>query len=140
MLQSVKVKDYMAANLVTFTPDMDIMDAVSELVSKRISGASVLDEHGSIVGILSERDCLKVTLHTAYYSEGGAGRVAEYMQPDVTTIDADMTILELAELFLSKPLRRYPVVENNRLVGQISIRDVLRALAVISAPESHARH
>jgi len=139
MLQSVKVKDYMAANLVTFTPDMDIMDAVSELIRKRISGASVLDEHGNIVGILSERDCLQVTLHSAYYSEGGAGRVAEYMQADVTTIDADMSILELAELFLSNPLRRYPVVQHNRLVGQISIRDVLRALAVIAAPESHAR-
>lgn len=140
MLQSDKVKDYMAANLVTFTPDMDIMDAVSELIRKRISGATVLDEHGNIVGILSQRDCLKVTLHASYYSEGGAGRVAEYMREEVTTVDADMSILELAELFLTRPMRRYPVVENNRLVGQISIRDVLRALAVIAAPESHARH
>lgn len=137
MLQSIKVKDYMAANLTTFTPDMDVMIAVTHLVQKRISGAPVLDEHGNLVGILSERDCVRVALEACYYSEQ-AGVVADYMNRDVQTIDGEMSILELAQLFIDKPFRRYPVVDGNRLVGQISIRDVLRALERISAPESHA--
>lgn len=135
MLQSIKVKDYMAASLTTFSPETDVMNAVTELIEKRISGAPVLDEHGNLIGILSERDCVKVALQSCYYGEQ-AGVVADYMQKEVQTIDGDTSILELAQKFIDKPFRRYPVVEGTRLVGQISIRDVLRALEKISAPES----
>ena len=138
MLQSIKVKDYMTANLTTFAPEMDVMQAVTELIEKRISGAPVVDKHGNLIGILSERDCMKVALETCYYSDQG-GSVSEYMQKAVETIDAELSILELAQKFIDKPFRRYPVVENNRLVGQISIRDVLRALEQISAPEAYAK-
>lgn len=138
MLQSLKVRDYMTANLTTFSPDQDVMQAVTALIEKRISGSPVVDDHGNLVGILSERDCMKVALQTCYYSEQ-AGVVADYMYPEVRTIDADMSILELAQKFVDDPFRRYPVLEGNRLVGQISIRDVLRALEKISAPEAYTR-
>jgi CBS domain-containing protein len=139
MLSSIRVKDYMAANLVSFSPETDILTAVHALVKNRISGAPVLDEHGNLLGMLSERDCIKVALDAGYYSEAG-GKVAEYMTADVRTIESDMSILELAELFLKESYRRFPVVEDNRLVGQVSIRDVLRALEVISSPEAHQKH
>ena len=124
---SAKVRDYMAASLVTFTPDTEIMDAIDALVRNRISGAPVVDEHGNLVGVLSEQDCMKVALHAGYYGDPG-GRVAEFMSTEVRTVDADTSIVELARAFLSTPYRRYPVLENERLVGQISRRDVLRAL------------
>ena len=122
MPKPISVRQYMAANLVTFSPDMEILDAIHQLVEKRISGATVVDEHGNVVGILSEQDCMKVALHAGYHGERG-GRVSEYMSTNVHTIDADTSILELAELFLNAPYRRYPVMEDNRLVGQISRRD-----------------
>lgn len=127
MLRSIRVKDYMAASLVTLEPDMDILRAIHQLVEKRISGAPVVDEHGNLIGVLSEQDCLKVALEAGYHETYG-GRVSEYMSHEVRTIEADTSIVELAEMFLDTPYRRYPVVENNRLVGQISRRDVLRAL------------
>ena len=128
MLKKILVRDYMTANLVTFTPDMDILDAINELVSKKISGASVVDQHGNLVGILSERDCMKVALNAAYHEELG-GKVSEFMTTDVKTVQGNMSIVDLAELFYKKPLRRYAVFdEENRLIGQISRRDVLRAL------------
>jgi len=127
MEKSITVREFMAANLVTFTPDMEILKAIHALVEKRISGATVIDERGNVVGMLSEQDCMKVALHAGYYGEHG-GRVSEYMSTNVVTIDADTSILELAELFLKSPFRRYPVMEDNRLVGQISRRDVLRAM------------
>lgn len=131
MLRSVSVKDYMTASLVTFTPDMDVMDAVHLLVERRISGAPVLDEHGNLVGLLSEKDCIKVALDHGYYEESGGGRVAEYMTADVATVDIDTSVLEVARLFLNRPHRRYPVMDENRVVGQISRRDVLRALEAL---------
>ena len=50
------------------------------------------------------------------------------MSRNPVTVDSELSILELAEMFVAKPYRRYPVVEDNRLVGQISRSDVLRAI------------
>lgn len=127
MLHSISVKDYMAANLVTLTPDMDVLDAIHKLVENVVSGAPVVDHYGNIVGILTEKDCMKVALSASYYEEAG-GKVAEFMTKEVKTVDAEASLVEVAELFLNSPYRRFPVVEENRLVGQISRRDVLKAL------------
>ena len=129
--KSCLVKDYMAGQLVTFGPDMDILDAIHELVRHRIAGAPVVDEHGNLVGMLSELDCMKVALHSGYYGESG-GPVADYMSSEVDTVDAEMSIIDLAQRFLDSGYRRFPVLKDNRLVGQISRRDVLRALEEIS--------
>jgi predicted transcriptional regulator len=131
MFKSIKVSDYMAASLITFNPETEMRLAISQLVEKRISGAPVVDDHGNLVGVLSEQDCMKVALSAGYHADFG-GRVKDYMSPNVTTIDADTSILELAQRFIDSPFRRYPVLRNNRLVGQVSRRDVLRALEALA--------
>ena len=120
-------KDYMCANLITFTPGMDILKAISLLIEKRISGGPVVDKQGNLVGVLSEKDCLKVALHTSYHSES-AGTVAEYMHTETKTVDADTNIVDIASMFLRDDYRRYPVLKDGRLVGQISRHDVLKGL------------
>lgn len=130
-IRSLKVKDYMSGKLVKFTPDTDVLDAIHELVNHRIAGAPVVDDHGTLVGMLSEFDCLKVVLTAAYHGDPG-GPVSELMTRDVQTVDADMSIIDLAELFMKSGFRRYPVLKDNRLVGQISRKDVLRALEKLS--------
>lgn len=130
-LRSVLVKDWMAANLVTLKPDMDVMDALARLVEARIAGAPVVDHHGNLVGMLSEFDCMKVALDSSYHGEWG-GRVSEFMTKDVITVPADMSIIDLARRFQESRLRRFPVMDDTRLVGQISRRDVLRALMSIA--------
>lgn len=130
MLKSVIVKDYMSANLITLTPDMGVLRAISLLIEKRISGAPVVDKLGNLIGILSEKDCMKIAL-TASYHEESAGKVADYMQPIVKTVDVNSSIVEVATLFLQEDYRRYPVLKDNRLVGQISRRDVLKALETL---------
>ncbi|GJL50100.1 MAG: hypothetical protein NPIRA01_13270 [Nitrospirales bacterium] len=124
-LHSVLVKDFMKANPVTFTPDMDIHKAMKVLVEQWISGAAVIDLRGNLVGLLSETDCLRVGLNAAYHDEWG-GTVGDYMTREVKTIEADSSIVEIAELFTKTPYRRYPVLQENRLVGQLSRRDVMK--------------
>ncbi len=139
MLESVKVKEYMGRSKITFNPDMDVLRAIHILIEQRVSGAPVVDDHGNLVGFLSEKDCMKVALNAGYHGESG-GRVAEFMTERVKTIDVETPIIEVAEFFLNSNLRRYPVVEENRLVGAISRRDVLMALEVMSAPEANKKH
>jgi CBS domain-containing protein len=126
-LGSVVVRDYMQTQVVTFTPDMEVMTAINDLVKHRISGAPVLDADGNLVGVLSEKDCLKVAL-TAGYEGVPAGIVAEYMTANAQTAAPDTPILEIASRFLDSAVKRYPVVKSGKLVGQISRADVLRAI------------
>ena len=130
-IKSCLVKDYMTKTLVTFKRDTNILDAIHTLVEHRIAGAPVVDDAGNLVGMLSELDCLKVALQAGYYGEYG-GPVADYMSGDVMTVNAEMSIVDLAQRFLDSRYRRFPVTDRNRLVGQISRRDALRALEVLS--------
>jgi len=129
--KSALVKDYMTGKLVTFHPETDVLDAIHELVAHGIAGAPVVDDHGDLVGMLSELDCMKIALHAGYHGHWG-GPVSEYMTTNTETVEADMNIIDLAQQFLDTGFRRFPVVKDHRLIGQISRRDVLRALGAIA--------
>ncbi len=124
-LNAFLLKDFMKTNPVTFTPDMDIHNAMKVLVENWLSGAAVIDLRGNLVGLLSESDCLRVGLSAAYHDEWG-GTVGDYMTKEVKTVDVDASIIEIAELFTKTSFRRFPVLQDNRLVGQISRRDVMK--------------
>ncbi len=130
-IRSATVKDYMSGKLVTFRPDTDVLDAIHELVKHGISGAPVIDDTGNLVGMLSEFDCMKVVLTAGYHGDPG-GPVSDLMATDVKTVRAEVSIVDMADVFMKSGLRRYPVISGNRLVGQISRRDVLRALTELS--------
>src|SRR5690606_23962127 len=75
------VADCMKVDLVTLTPDIEIVRAVALLLENRVSGACVLDAAGELVGVLSKRDCLKAALNASYYKQW-RGIVADYMSPN----------------------------------------------------------
>lgn len=125
-MRSVKVSDYMSRKLITFKPETSVVEAMGILLDNRISGAPVVDSQGVLVGVLSEVDVLDVVIQDSYYNED-AGIVSDYMKVAVDTVDPDSDIYSLAVRFHREHRRRYPVVKNGRLVGQISRRDVLRA-------------
>ena len=82
----------------------------------------------NLVGVLSQRDCLEVAL-TAAQDSCIAGPVAQYMSEKPQTVDPETNLTQLATMFTTAPFRRYPVIENGQLVGQISRSDVLRAIS-----------
>ena len=132
------VDGYMARDLVTFSPEDDILAAVNVLLDERISGAPVVDGSGHLVGVLSKKDCLGVVYSTSYHQEWG-GRVEEYMSRDVETMDAGTDIIKAADMFMNSSYRRFPVLANGRLVGQISRTDILRALKTRWTDQGSAR-
>jgi len=121
------VADIMATRLITFTPDTDIHEAIRILLDKRISGAPVVDAEGRLVGVLSKKDCLKVVFSTQYHDDWG-GPVRDFMSAPVETLDADLDIVSAAQAFLKSNFRRFPVLRDGRLVGQVSRYDVLNVL------------
>ncbi len=127
MAKPAAVKDYMSNIKVKFTPDMDVLEALSILLEKDVPGGPVVDRLGNLVGILSEKDCLSASLSASYHEQWG-GRVSEFMHAEVESVEADANIADVAKLFLEREYKHLPVMQENQLVGQISRRDVLRAL------------
>lgn len=125
-MKSLKVKDCMTADLVTFTLKTNVVEAMGLLLQRGISGAPVVDDEGTLVGIVSEVDLIQVVVQDSYYNEP-VGIVADFMRSNVETVTSDTDIFTLAEKFIREHRRRYPVVDEGVLVGQISRRDVLRA-------------
>ncbi len=127
MPESFTVADYMTREVVVVHPDVPASEAIVLLLKHKISGMPVVDEDGKLVGTLSERDCLQAFVHARYHNLPTT-LARDLMTTEVETVGPDMGILEVAELFLNKHFRRLPIIEEDRLVGQISRRDVLRAM------------
>ena len=116
------------AKLITFTPDQTINEIIDIIIEKRISGAPVLDANRKLVGIISERDCLRLIVDQAYHNlPHNSPKVSDYMTRQVKTLSPESDVVAAATEFLSTPIRRLPVVENGVLIGQISRIDILRA-------------
>jgi len=126
--ERVKVSDYMTRKLVTFSPDQPVMEVIEILLKMDISGGPVVNEKNELVGIISEGDCLKEISDCRYHNHPIENvKVKEHMIKNVETIDGDMNVLDAANKFLDSKHRRFPIVEDGKLVGQISQRDVLNA-------------
>lgn len=125
---SLKVSDYMTRNLITFQPEQSVEEVIEALISNKISGAPVVNSNNELVGIISEGDCIKHLSDSRYYNMPVEdSTVGSRMIKNVETIDGNMSIFDAAKKFLEAKRRRFPIVENGKLVGQISQKDVLKA-------------
>ena len=125
------VSNIMTSQLVIFSPEQSIHEVMRAFIKHRISGGPVVDESGKLVGVISEADCMKEISDSRYFNLPILDKsVAHFMTKKVDTIDANTSVFDAAALFSKSSRRRYPVIENNRLVGQVSRKDV-----VISALE-----
>ncbi|MEX2511961.1 MAG: CBS domain-containing protein [Cyclobacteriaceae bacterium] len=132
--QPILVQDFMVTNLITFHPDDTIDHVINVMTRKMISGAPVIDSMGKLVGIISEGDCLKEIIkgqytNTPYFPAA----VKEHMTKEVITMSPDITIFDAADRFLSMRLRRFPVIRDGILIGQISVSDIIRAIPKLKA-------
>ena len=120
----------MTQDMMTIHPEAMICDAIDVILTKRISGLPVVNGDGRLVGILTEFALLAI----AYDDSVKTDTVAQHMTTDVLSVDADAPISAAADLCLAHRVRRVPVVEDGRLVGLISRRDVLKAMYEAQAP------
>jgi CBS domain-containing protein len=130
------VREFMDRHVQTISPDLDIMDAVDFLLEKRVTGAIVADSKGKLAGILTEFDCLRLLTHGDARGETPRGKVRDFMTAQVQTIPPTMDIYYCAGLFMDVSFRRFPVVEDGRIVGAITRFDLLRAVHRYLAPQT----
>lgn len=122
------VADIMCHTLVVFKPEQSIHEVMSQFIKNRISGGPVVDDKGHLIGVISEADCMKEISDSRYFNMPILDKSVEhFMTKNVDTIDASLSVFEAADLFSKTSRRRFPVMQNNRLVGQISRKDVVVA-------------
>jgi CBS domain-containing protein len=117
----------MTTDLVTVPPQTDITHVVQMLIANDISGVLVVDDSEGLVGILTERDCIATASSAGYYDELG-GPASNFMTAPAETVSPDENLMDIAIRMTDSPYRRFPVIEDGKLIGLISRRDVLRAL------------
>ncbi len=123
-----------SSDMITFRPDQSIQEVIDIIIEKRISGAPVLDSQRKLVGIISEKDCLRVIVDEAYNNLPLSDRkVSDYMTEKVRTLSPNSSVVDAANEFLNTHIRRFPIVENGLLIGQVSRRDILKAAKNIHA-------
>jgi len=126
MLTKISIADYMTKHVVKLTQDLSVIDAVKIMLEHKITSAPVVDGQGHLLGMFSEMDGMKVFLDSVY-NQGMSGKVGDYMAKNPITVHAESSIVDLAEKFQELPIRSFPVLEDNELVGVISRTDLLRA-------------
>jgi CBS domain-containing protein len=119
----------MTRRLVTLRPDMRAFDAAGLLLKHKISGAPVTDGDGKLLGLLSEFDCLRAVATAEYDLDNRDSivTVSDLMTPVSHSVSPDLDLFGIAQKFVTLRVRRLPVLEDGRLVGQVSRRDALRA-------------
>jgi len=123
-----KVEDYMDKRFLTLEPDMDVYHAIDLLLDKGMNSAVVVDDAEHVVGILSEKDCLRLIAGGSYHQLPSA-KVSDFMTTEVFCIRPYTDIFKLADMFLGKHFRRIIVSDDNDILkGQITRRDLLRII------------
>lgn len=127
--QKVSVSDYMSTKLITFSPDQHMDEVIEVLLKNKISGGPVVNKDGELVGVISEGDCMKEVVRGKYNNMPNlSGLVVNHMSTNVISISPETNIFDAAGMFLEKRIRRFPVVNKGKLKGQISQKDIMRAV------------
>ncbi|MBU2895512.1 CBS domain-containing protein [Vibrio hepatarius] len=127
-MESLKVKDYMTLQAVTFKPEMSLSAALEKMLKSSYLGGPVINEREEVIGFLSGHDLLDKLVKVSYYCQD-THIVSDCMHSKVLSVGPDTSIIELADMMKSGKPKVYPVIDNGRLVGIITRRDVLRAVA-----------
>lgn len=129
MLRTIELTPYMVRNPIKIHPDASVIEALDLIVTHKISGLCVVDEQNRLLGTLSELRCLRGVL-SAIYNDTGVRTVTEFMNTeDLHTARITDNIVDVASYMLEHKIRRRPVIDDDgMLLGQITIRQILRAV------------
>lgn len=143
-MSNIKVRDVMTRAVVTVAPGTPLREVARILAERGISGAPVVDEADSLIGIISEGDFLAKQRGRSGADAGGllalwgrrpvhpdrrvlAQTAIQAMTAPAVTIEADRTLREAAALMIDRAINRLPVMSDGRLVGIVTRGDLVRA-------------
>jgi CBS domain-containing protein len=122
LARMAQLGDLMTQDLVSVAPE-DTLGEAAQLMAEQNVGSAVALDHGRLIGIVTERDLLRAMAGRVHPSDG---RVREWMTADPIVASPSTTTNEAARLMLEHGFRHLPVVDGERTLGIVSLRDVVR--------------
>jgi CBS domain-containing protein len=121
MKTGIKVIDAMTKKPVFITPDETIIKCTKLMLSKHV-GSLVIKKEEKLLGFLTERDLVRVI---SFGIDPKTTKVKQVMTTKMVTITPDRDIYDAIVLMNKEDVRRLPVILNNRIIGLITLRDIL---------------
>jgi CBS domain-containing protein len=144
----MKAMDVMVRDVVTVKPETDVASAIKLLIEQDISALPVVDDAGTVVGMLSEADLVRreeigTEKHRPWWLEALTPgsvlaeefakahglRVSEVMSPHVVSASEETPLAEIAALLEKHRIKRVPIIEDGKLLGIVSRSNLVQALA-----------
>ncbi|MCX5644717.1 MAG: CBS domain-containing protein [Phycisphaerae bacterium] len=124
----ITAKQLMNTSIITIGKDEDIYEAMRLMALNNITGLPVVDDEGTLVGIVTEKDIL-VLLCNRLEDAGmdhAVGTVGQFMTRHVVCFHPEDSLSDIAECLSTNNFRRVPILDKGKLLGIISRRDVIR--------------
>ena len=118
----VKASTIMTSSVVTVTAETDIYEAIRTMVANDVTGLPVVADDGALVGIVTEKDVLSLL----YNVEDHPGQVQDFMTSDVVAFDHETDVFDVAKQLGNRDFRRVPILDNGKLIGIVSRKDIIR--------------
>lgn len=123
-MKTRKVSEIMTRVVVTIKPDLRLTDAIKVMLKHNVSAVPVVDAQHDLIGIITEYDIMNF----AFSGHAADTTVAEVMIRDVVTFTPDTDIESLVNFCAKRRMHRVPIVEDRKVVGMVSRRDILREI------------
>ena len=121
----LRARDIMSRNVISVQKDAPILEAVKLLVENNISGLPVVEDDMTLTGILSEKDVVDLF----YDSEQAENKTVEdYMTYPTVHFEDNNALLNICDFLVKNIFRRVPITSDGKLVGIISIQDILNTV------------
>ena len=130
MPDSLRIKDFMNPKPVTVLPDTSIAEVVKLTLKHKVSGVVVVDKTNKLLGMISELDCLREMSGSIYHEGRNASSLSaqDIMTKEVMTVSPDAQLFDVMTSMLNQRQRRRPVVDNGKVIGQVTCRQLLKII------------
>lgn len=117
-----KAKDIMTNNVATTARDTNIYQAVKTMVDKNITGLPVLNDDGSLAGVITEKDALSLLYDI---ENDNQGNVEDYMSKGIVSFNENDSLIDITDCLIKNNFRRVPIMSKGKLAGIISRKDII---------------
>lgn len=133
----VPIKSIMTTNVIFTKKDVSILEAVETLSKNNISGMPVVNDQLQVVGILSQKDVLEILLDKRLDL---SKTVEDYMTRKVVCFNEEDKIVDICKFFIKSYVRRVPILQDGKLVGIVSRRDIVKLILELGRKTSDFRY
>jgi len=119
-----QARQVMSTDVVTITEDVKLTKVMKLMLDNRISGLPVTDNNKKLIGIITEHDIVNF----AFSGDADATNAGEAMTTDLLTFPPDVSLERIVNCFATNRVRRVPIVEDQKVVGIVSRRDIMREM------------